>query len=227
MTYYDWQITHSEVISWVSQHAGILIHQRDSRVDSLSELAEFWQTSENSVESERIPRTPDMTENPPALRTSPISLLYKEWTWEHYRKLNLTFFTLSVRRSTGVFIGGLSRCFGRNWGSGGPFIRPTDQLGWSGGQFSWPHWLWSLDTSCTDLPWHVGKVEFEKAPTPGWPAKEVGLAGSTLARLGPGFVPHHPLVSHSLWLCLILDIWKICMDFGPYDVFHYSMFLKW
>jgi hypothetical protein len=36
MTYYDWQITHSEVMSWVSQQAGILIYQRDSRVGSLS-----------------------------------------------------------------------------------------------------------------------------------------------------------------------------------------------
>jgi hypothetical protein len=32
-------------------------------------------------------------------------------------------------------------------------------------------------------------------------------------------VPHHPLVSYSLWLCLILDILKIYMDFGPYDTF--------
>jgi hypothetical protein len=36
-----------------------------------------------------------------------LSLLYKEWTWEHYRKPNLTFFKLSAGRSTGVFIGGL------------------------------------------------------------------------------------------------------------------------
>jgi hypothetical protein len=41
-------------------------------------------------------------------------------------------------------------------------------------------------------------VEIEMAPTPGWPAKEVGSAGLTLARLGPGFVPHHPLVSYYL-----------------------------
>jgi hypothetical protein len=32
MTYYDWQITHSEVMSWDSRHAVIPIHQRDSRV---------------------------------------------------------------------------------------------------------------------------------------------------------------------------------------------------
>jgi hypothetical protein len=31
--------------------------------------------------------------------------------------------------------------------------------------------------------------------------------------------PHHPLVSYSLWLCLILDILKICRNFGPNDAF--------
>jgi hypothetical protein len=34
--------------------------------------------------------------------------------------------------------------------------------------------------------------------TPGRPAKEVGSVGPTLSQLGPGFVPHHPLVSYSL-----------------------------
>jgi hypothetical protein len=41
MTYYDWQIIHSEVMLWVSQQAGIPIHQRDSRVGSLLEFIEF------------------------------------------------------------------------------------------------------------------------------------------------------------------------------------------
>jgi hypothetical protein len=44
MTYYDWQITHFMVMSWVSQEARILIHQRDSRVSSLLEFTEFWQS---------------------------------------------------------------------------------------------------------------------------------------------------------------------------------------
>jgi hypothetical protein len=148
-----------------------------------------------------------------------LSLLYQEWTWEHYRKLNLTFFTLSVGGSMGVFIGGLNWCFAQKWGSGGPLVRSASQLGWLGGQILWLHRLWALDTLCTDLPWHVGKAEFEKAPTPSRPAKEVGLCSPTLAWLGPGFVSHHPLVSYSLWLCLILDILKIWLDFGPYDVF--------
>jgi hypothetical protein len=41
MTYYEWQITHSEVMSWVSRQARILIHERDSRVGSLSKFIEF------------------------------------------------------------------------------------------------------------------------------------------------------------------------------------------
>jgi hypothetical protein len=60
MTYYDWYITHSEVMLWVSSQARILIYQRDSRVGSLSE---FWQSFyirpnkslEDSVEPEWIP----------------------------------------------------------------------------------------------------------------------------------------------------------------------------
>jgi hypothetical protein len=42
MTYYDWQITHSEVLSRVSRQARIPIHQRDSRVGSLLEFVKFW-----------------------------------------------------------------------------------------------------------------------------------------------------------------------------------------
>jgi hypothetical protein len=77
------------------------------------------------------------------------------------------------------------------------------------------HWLWASDIPCTDLPWHIGKVEFEMAPPPGngYPIHP------PYSRLGPGFVPHHPLVSYSLWLCLILDMLKRCMDFSPYDAF--------
>jgi hypothetical protein len=63
MTFYDWQITHFEVMSQVSRQVGILIHQRDSRVGSLSEFIEFRQSSstqpnkswENPIEPEWIP----------------------------------------------------------------------------------------------------------------------------------------------------------------------------
>jgi hypothetical protein len=46
-----------------------------------------------------------------------------------------------------------------------------------------------------------------------WPA------GHTLARLSPCFVQCPFLVSYCLLLCLILDIMKICIDFGPYGAF--------
>jgi hypothetical protein len=77
---------------------------------------------------------------------------------------------------------------------------------WQAGQLArvaeWPSFQ-AAPTFGSGCPVHrpsltLGKAEFEKAPTPGRPAKEVGLAGSTLARLGPGFVPHHPLMSYSL-----------------------------
>jgi hypothetical protein len=45
MTYYNWQITHSEAMSQVSRQARILIHQKDSRISSLSEFIEFRQSS--------------------------------------------------------------------------------------------------------------------------------------------------------------------------------------
>jgi hypothetical protein len=47
----------------------------------------------------------------------------------------------------------------------------------------------------------------------------VGPASPTLGRLGPGFLSHHLPVSYYLRLPLVLDIMKICMDFGPYDAF--------
>jgi hypothetical protein len=60
---------------------------------------------------------------------------------------------------------------------------------------------------------------FGNTPRPGRSAKDVGLAGPTLGRLGPGFVPRRPFVSYCLWTSLVLDIIKICIDFGPYDAF--------
>jgi hypothetical protein len=84
------------------------------------------------------------------------------------------------------------------------------------------HRLQASPSYSTDLPWHVYETVFENTPNPGWPAKEVGPTGPTLAWLVPGFVPHHLLLSYCLWLCLILDIMKICMDFGSYDAFSSS-----
>jgi hypothetical protein len=47
----------------------------------------------------------------------------------------------------------------------------------------------------------------------------VGLAGPSFGRRGPGFLPCHLPMSYYLRLPLVLDIMKICMDFGPYDAF--------
>jgi hypothetical protein len=37
--------------------------------------------------------------------------------------------------------------------------------------------------------------------------------------LAMGFLPRHLLVPYYLRLALVLDIMKICTDFGPYDAF--------
>jgi hypothetical protein len=57
----------------------------------------------------------------------------QEWTWEQYRGLNLTFFTLSTIESTGVFIGGVRRCSSQRLGTWGPLVRPAGHETWSGG----------------------------------------------------------------------------------------------
>jgi hypothetical protein len=71
---------------------------------------------------------------PQNLTTLSVSLsTQQEWTWEHYRGLNLTFFTLSTRGSTGVFIGGVRRCSGQRLGTWGPLVRLTGHETWPGG----------------------------------------------------------------------------------------------
>jgi hypothetical protein len=60
------------------------------------------------------------------------------------------------------------------------------------------HHLWSLDTLSTASPGHIGKMVFENTPTHGWSAKVMWLAGPTLARLKPCFVPGHFLMSYCL-----------------------------
>jgi hypothetical protein len=78
----------------------------------------------------------------------------------------------------------------------------------------------SLDTLLADLSWHVLNTDFKKTPNCGRLAGQgVGPAGTTLGQLGPGFLLRHLLVSYYLRLPLVLDIMKICMNFGPYDVF--------
>jgi hypothetical protein len=52
-----------------------------------------------------------------------------------------------------------------------------------------------------------------------WKCANTWPAGHTLARLHPFFVPYHFLLSYCPWQCPILDIMKICMNFGPYGAF--------
>jgi hypothetical protein len=67
---------------------------------------------------------------------------------------------------------------------------------------------------------------FGNVPTHGWPVKVMWPVDHTLAQLSLYFLPHHFLVSYCLCLCLILDIMKICMDFGPYGGFWSSDILE-
>jgi hypothetical protein len=76
-----------------------------------------------------------------------------------------------------------------------------------------------LDTPHTDLLWHVVNIVLWKAPGPGQPAKGVGPTGPTLGRLGLGLMPHHPFGSYCPWTPWVLDIIKMCMDFGSYGAF--------
>jgi hypothetical protein len=93
----------------------------------------------------------------------------------------------------GVFIGWVKSVHWSKVGLGGAHM-----LGWPGSHVSWPHRHRALDAMCTNQTRHTGKMKFEKAPTPSRLAKKVGPTSPTLALLGSGIVPHHPLVSYSL-----------------------------
>jgi hypothetical protein len=230
-------------MSQVSRQTVISIHQRDTRIDSLLEFAEFRQSfrtrpnlsSENSVRPEwilaELPRS-SYSEDSWEVRKSSgpqnlasLSTLL-ELTSEHYRGLHLTLFTLSARGSTMVFIGGVRRCCGQRLDACGRLNRSASHATWLSNQVSSLHRLWALDTLSTASLGHIDKMVFKNAPTQGWPGKVMWLAGHTLARLSPCFVPHHFLVSYCPWLCLILDIMKICMNFGPYGAFPSSNVLE-
>jgi hypothetical protein len=150
---------------------------------------------------------------------APLSTLQRLNLKAPWGELNLTFFTLSIGGGTVVFIGGVRGCSGWRLGAWGPLVRPASYATWPGGQVSSSHRLLALDTLSTTSAGHVDKMVFGNAPTHGWTAKVVWPASHTLARLSLCFVPHHFLMPYFLWLCLILNIMKICMDFGPYGAF--------
>jgi hypothetical protein len=96
---------------------------------------------------------------------------------------------------------------------GGAFVRLAGHVGWLGGQVLWLHQLSQFGSSSYQI--NMTRVEsvFSLVPNPGRPI------GPTLGQLDPGFLPHHLPMSYYLRLPLVLDIMKICMDFGPYDDF--------
>jgi hypothetical protein len=124
-----------------------------------------------------------------------------------------------------VFIG-VWRCCGQRLSMWGPLVKPVGNATWPGCQVSSLHHLWALDSLSTTSAGHVDKIVFGNAPTTGWPDKVMCPVSHTLARLCPCFVPQHFLVSYCLLLGLILDIMKICMDFGPYGAFPSSDVLE-
>jgi hypothetical protein len=132
----------------------------------------FWQ----SFHAWATPRTPDKMGSPPALRTLPLSLLYKEWTWENNSKLNLTFFTPSAGRSMGVFIGGLSQCSGWRWALGWP----TCQAGWPA-RVAWRPSFMAAPTLDIGYPMHRPSLTHWQSGiwkgTNSWPAGQGGGAG--------------------------------------------------
>jgi hypothetical protein len=126
--------------------------------------------------------------------------------------INLTFFTPSVRRSTWVFTGVLSQCFGWKWGLGA-----TCQVGRPARVAGRPCFMAAPTLGIGHHMHRPSLTRWQSGIWIGantWPTDQGGGPGRPhFGRLGPGFMPHHPLMSYSLWLCLILDILKICMDF--------------
>jgi hypothetical protein len=207
---------------WISRQARILIHQRDSRISSLSEFTKFWrsfrtrlnQSLENSIESEQIlaellcssysedSRQPGKSSSPQNLAS--LSTL-QEWTWEQYRGLHLTFFTFLSR---GEHHGIYRRSKAVLWPKFG-HVGPTYWAGWPSFLLAPPLVIGYLEHR---LSWTHRQNGF-------WKCANTWLAGHTLAQLSPCFMSRNFLMSYCLWLCLILDIMMICMDFGPYGTF--------
>jgi hypothetical protein len=102
-------------------------------------------------------------------------------------------------------------------------VRLTCQAGQPCNLAGWPSFLLAPPLGIGYLEHHLWWTRRQnilcKWPTHGLPTKVMWLASHTLTRLSPCFMPCYFLMSYYLWLCLILDIIKICMDFGPYGAF--------
>jgi hypothetical protein len=102
--------------------------------------------------------------------------ILQEWTWEHYRGINLTLFTLSAEGSTMTFIGGIRRCCGTRLGTWGPHDRPADHATWPGGQVSSLHCLSHIGYSSYRLTLTCGENGFCKSANT-WPAGQGDVVG--------------------------------------------------
>jgi hypothetical protein len=124
-------------MSRFSREARILIHQRDSRVSPLSKFREFRQSfrtrpnwsMENFIKPERnlaeLPCSSYSEDSRHAGKSSgPHNLAslstLQERTWEHYRGLSLTLFTLSARAEHGGIYGRIKAVLWPKIGRVGP-----------------------------------------------------------------------------------------------------------
>jgi hypothetical protein len=96
------------------------------------------------------------------------------------------------------------------------WVRPTCHGGWPRFLLAPPLGIGYLEHR---LFWTRRQKDF-------WKCGNTWLVSHTLAQLSPCFVPHHFLISYFLWLCLVVDIMKICMDFDPYGAFPPSDILE-
>jgi hypothetical protein len=146
ITYYDWQII--QIRGQVQRNHNrprLLLHQRDSRANSLTKFIEFHRASTHgwtrAKELEQNRRNSDrasalelqwgLPTGRGALRTlgtSPFYLFYKNLEVEALVEATLTLFILPFTEwSRGVFIGaGGWRC-GRNWCQGGTLGKPANR----------------------------------------------------------------------------------------------------
>jgi hypothetical protein len=111
-----------------------------------------------------------------------------------------------------VFIGGGRRCCGQRLGTWGPLDRSVGHAAWPGGQVS------SLNHH-SNIGYSSYRLTFTRGENGFWKCANTWPVGQTLARLSLCFMPGHFHMSYCLWLCLMLDVMKIWMDFGPYGAF--------
>jgi hypothetical protein len=134
---------------------------------------------------------------------STLQRLNLEAPWGGGVGLNLTFFTLSARGSTVVFIG-VRRSSRWRLGMWGTLVRPADQAIWSGVQVSSLHHHWALDTLSTTSFGHVDKMVFGNAPIHGQLVKVI-------------WQPATPWLGWARALCHIISSCHIFCDYALFS----------